>query len=156
MRAAIGFRWIGPLSTGVAAAGLLAIVFPVILAGCSDSGEPPTGSSGDGGGDIEPVSFSADVQPILTQSCATSGCHLAPNPSAGLDLSAGEAYGNLVGVAASGNPSLMRVAAGSAEDSFLYLKLLGQGTSIMPPGGSLPEEQIETIRAWIDAGAEET
>ncbi len=154
MRAAIGFPWIGPLSTGVAAAGLLAIVFPVILAGCSDSGEPPTGSGGDG--DIEPVSFSADVQPILTQSCATSGCHLAPNPSAGLDLSAGEAHGDLVGVTAAGNPSLMRVAAGSAEDSLLYLKLLGQGTSIMPPGGSLPEEQIETIRTWIEEGAAET
>lgn len=138
----------GAISTPILASFMLACV-----AGCSDSGDPPTAAGENGGTD--PVSFSADVQPILTQSCATGSCHAAPNPSAGMDLSADTAYANLVGVTASGNPDLQRVAAGSAEDSFLYLKLLGQGTSIMPPGGSLPAAQIETIRTWIDEGAEE-
>ena len=35
----------------------------------------------------DPVSFSSDVQPILTNNCAFSGCHNQANPADGINLS---------------------------------------------------------------------
>ncbi len=48
------------------------------------------------------------------------------------------------------------IAPGSSQSSHLYLRLTGRDTlgMPMPPTGSLPPEQIETIKNWIDQGAE--
>src|SRR5262249_15452568 len=47
------------------------------------------------------------------------------------------------------------VAPGDSAKSRLYLKLTGsQNGTKMPPAGSLPAEQIEIVKAWIDQGAE--
>ena len=47
------------------------------------------------------------------------------------------------------------VAPGNSAESRLYLKLAGnQNGPQMPPAGSLPPEQIEIVKAWIDQGAE--
>lgn len=121
-----------------------------LLTSCSDRGRVPTTADN---GEEDPVSFAGAVQPILTQNCATSGCHASPGPIAGLDLSAGQAYGNLVGVASGGNPSLLLVSPAVPDSSLIYLKLTAQGASLMPPGGSLPAEEIETVRSWIEEGA---
>ena len=49
------------------------------------------------------------------------------------------------------------VIAGDPEGSLLVQKLIGthsQGT-IMPPGGKLPDDQIQTIVDWIASGAKD-
>jgi hypothetical protein len=98
------------------------------------------------------------VQPIFTRECATSGCHDAARARAGLDLSAGAAYGALVGVTAtqcSGTKKL--VVAGDLAASYLMSKLTGVGMcsgSQMPKAGtSLPAPDLDSITSWICGGA---
>ena len=128
---------------------LLASALLLAVAGCSDRGtEPITGGSTD-----TTVSFAADLQPIFNQTCLT--CH-GTFVSGGLDLTPAVAWANLVGVAATGNPSLQRVIPGNPEQSVLYLKIIGDGSvgNRMPEGGVLDVDTIEQFRMWIVQGAE--
>ena len=48
-----------------------------------------------------------------------------------------------------------RIVPGDSGNSFLYEKIAGNGNGLrMPPTGPLSKEQIDTIKAWIDQGAE--
>lgn len=103
------------------------------------------------------VSFAQAVQPILTASCATAGCHKGVMPQQGMDLSAGNAYGEIVGVAASEcNDGRLRVSPGKPDQSYLLDKIqnkdLCSGTK-MPKLSSLPAASVETIANWICGGA---
>lgn len=112
-----------------------------------------------GGEDVEPaddagnatVSFSGDVLPLIG---GCSGCHGA---SGGLNLSAANAYNNLVGVDAAGCSGEVRVIAGNAENSYLIKKIEGrQGAGCggtMHPSVSISATNIAIIRQWIDDGA---
>jgi mono/diheme cytochrome c family protein len=90
-----------------------------------------------------PPSFRADVFPILQARCIA--CH-----------------GTLGGWQASTYDSVIRsgdhgpaVIPGDVEASLLAAKLLGTQTTgaIMPPGGALDQEEIQTILDWIAGGA---
>src|ERR1017187_2113412 len=75
-----------------------------------------------------PVSFTTQVLPILTTSCAISGCHVpgAQTP----DLTAANAYNDLTGLGyATPDDSL------APQNSVLYKHLSGN-LKIMPPSGS--------------------
>jgi hypothetical protein len=104
---------------------------------------------------IAAVSFSAQVQPIFTASCAVTGCHI-PGGNGPMSMEASVSRGNLVGVdmrnSACGGK---RVVAGDANASGTVKKL--EGTTCgnrMPLGGSaLPTAQIDVIRTWINQGA---
>jgi hypothetical protein len=102
-------------------------------------------------------SFATDIQPIFTNSCATAGCH-APPVQSGLDLRASVAYGNIVNVPSSQNPSLMRIAPGDPDDSYLARKVsdcVGCYVGLRMPWGRppLPDAQIQLLREWVAAGA---
>jgi ankyrin repeat protein len=47
-----------------------------------------------------------------------------------------------------------RVVPGSSSNSFVYYRLIGEYGAQMPPTGALRPEQIATVKAWIDQGAE--
>lgn len=103
-----------------------------------------------------PLSFAADIEPILQASClgagdVTTGCH-GMSPSGGLSLDT-NAYENIVGVPALVNGSFVRVASGAPDDSLLLLKVEGTpppGTlGPMPPAGLIAEESQAMIRSWI-------
>jgi hypothetical protein len=104
-------------------------------------------------------SFSADVQPIFTSQCATStACHVAGNviapPVNPMDLGAGAAYAQIVGVVSSEGPPAPRVAPGNPDGSYMIQKLTGVALPQMPLNlPPLPQDQIDTIRNWIAAGA---
>jgi len=89
-------------------------------------------------------------QYVFTPTCNI--CHGGNFPEAGLNLSAGASYSNLVGVASVGG-NLLRVEAGNSAQSWLIKKLNGDGVSVMPPTGKLSQGIIDTIAIWIDAGA---
>src|SRR5213594_5113855 len=81
--------------------------------------------NGEGG-----ATFARDIQKkIFDSTCATPSCHGAGAASAGLDLSDGAAYSNLVGVPAANEAAraagLLRVAPGDPDHSYLLLKLEG-------------------------------
>jgi mono/diheme cytochrome c family protein len=89
------------------------------------------------------VSFTTDVMPIFEADCAI--CH-----------------GNLGGWDASDYDSVMTtgnnapvIIPGDAENSLLAQKMVGTQTigNIMPPGGLLPEDEIQIILDWIESGA---
>lgn len=128
----------------------LATVFTVVV-GCSDEDNP---TSGNGNGNEE-VSFSSDVQPILTTNCTNSACHDATDPQEGMNLEAGSAYDNIVDVNSSQNPSLKRVDPGNPDDSYLIQKLEGTAPGFRMPRDQPPlsDAQIQLIRDWIAQGA---
>src|SRR5215475_13925913 len=90
------------------------------------------------------VEFDRDVLPILRQNCL--GCHGPSQQISALRLDrrssvfkAGRRY----------------VVPGASANSFVYLRLIGPEFGVqMPPTGPLKQEQIETIKTWIEQGAE--
>ena len=96
------------------------------------------------------VDFAREVRPILSDNCFS--CH-GPDEATrqrGLRLDVHEGLfedrGRLGGPA---------VVAGNAADSRLYQRLVTESSRLrMPRGGdALTDEQIETLRLWIDQGA---
>lgn len=100
-------------------------------------------------------SFSADIQPVFSASCAMGGCHGGGSAQAGLLLSPGPAYANLVNAASTEDPSKKRVLPGDAAKSYLVLKVEGNQSSgsRMPPAGPLAANTIRNIKNWISRGA---
>lgn len=140
----------------------LLAVFALGLATASCTGEsgataldPP-----EGGGGARDFGLSNGAQPIFTRNCAFGGCHGGSSPQQGMNLSAGLAYSNTVNVPSRQVPRLYRVAPGDPDSSYLMLKLQGLAGAVggvgtrMPLGGQLTPAQIDTIRAWIAAGAQ--
>lgn len=102
--------------------------------------------------------FTSIQQNIFTPNCAVSGCHLGGGAASQLDLSAGNAYSNLVGVASVEVPTLLRVEPGDPDNSYLVRKIEGGPgiTGLQMPRGRDPlsTDQIQAIRGWIGAGAQ--
>ena len=122
----------------------------LMLTSCEDSIQGPEDEPVNGGPNNMRATFSSIQADVFTPTCAVAGCHGgAQNPN----LSAGQAYNNLVNKPSSGNPSMMRVKPGESVNSYLMKKLNGDGTSIMPPNGQLSQVKIDSISLWINNGA---
>jgi ankyrin repeat protein len=90
------------------------------------------------------VDFGRDVLPIFRQQCGD--CHGAAKQRAGMRLDRRSSVLKALS---------RRVVPGNSANSFLYYRLIGdQYGQQMPPTGELRPEQIATIKAWIDQGAE--
>ncbi|MBQ38849.1 MAG: hypothetical protein CME04_20880 [Gemmatimonadaceae bacterium] len=110
----------------------------------------------------EAVDFETQIQPVLTTSCAVSGCHTGETlafggfSGAGLILFAGQSLEQLVGVVSKLDKDRLRVVPGNSAESLLVQKLeradgVGSG---MPLGSDpLTAEMIQLIKDWIDQGA---
>jgi len=130
----------------------IVVLSALLFAACSKSSNPTSPPSGS-------VSFKNDVQPIFTASCASSSCHGGSSPQKGQNLTVGNAFSNIVNVASVEVPSYLRVKPSSSDSSYLYMKITGDsriasGTVKMPKGGSLSSADIQTIKNWIDQGAQ--
>jgi hypothetical protein len=92
---------------------------------------------------------------VFTPACATSGCHKGKVPSAGLDLTAGNAWAAIVNVGSVQVPTLLLVSPGDSANSYLMQKIQGTAASggQMPVRGSLTPAQVLSIQQWIDSGA---
>ncbi len=135
----------------------------------------PSGAVLDGDGDGNPggiftatfaVEAAAPAAPTLTEiqneifsvSCASSGCHGGATPAQGMNLSAGQAFSNIVGVASLQAPALNRVQPGDPDNSYLVQKVEGTaaGGARMPLGQpALSNELIQKLRGWIADGAQD-
>lgn len=96
------------------------------------------------------------VEPVLTRSCASGGCHDAAAATGGLDLET-DPLGAIVGVESTTYAGAVYVAPGDAAASLLYQKVAGtQGEGLggrMPIGAPLGAAELAAIKAWIDEGA---
>ena len=90
-------------------------------------------------------SFSADISPILTNRCATVGCHVAGGPH-GVNLSTYDA------ISAGGDDGVI-VVAGNARESEV-VKQIVQGRMPPPPAEPLEAAQTQLIIDWINEGAD--
>lgn len=106
-------------------------------------------------GIVSSAFFANDVAPIFNSNCAFSGCHVAPNPAQGMDLSSAQSYAALVDVRAN-QVSIDRVEPGDPDGSYVIHKLEGlNGVTQMPLNGTpLPQAAIDVVRAWIQDGAQ--
>ncbi|HUS28074.1 MAG TPA: hypothetical protein VMZ53_06180 [Kofleriaceae bacterium] len=124
-----------------------------------------TGAPGDGSTtpltDCQEATQHSDLawiqQKVFTPSC-TDECHSTPDPSSGMDLTAGHAYTNLVNVNSNQFSGWKRVVPGDPRSSMLMVQIGGeQGPALegtMPWGQpKLCDEKIDAIRRWIAAGA---
>ena len=88
------------------------------------------------------VSFSIDILPIFTESCAKSGCHNTGDHSP--DLTAANAYYELW--------AFGFIDTTDDRASVLFTRM-DATSSTMPPLGRLPEDKIQLVLAWIEQGA---
>ncbi len=116
---------------------LLATLFLVSAVACSSddsSGGGNTGGNNQTNCDNFTPRFSADVQPIINQTCAIAGCHVSGFGSGDFTTFNG-----------------IKNRAGSIKTQVV-------AKSMPPPNSSGPksltDDQIRTIRCWIDNGAE--
>ena len=142
----------------------LALAAALSLGACGDSGTGPNDNPGNGGGGgggntrviVTDPSFSNVIQEIFSRrGCSASSCH-GSSQQAGLSLSSGSAYANLVNVAAT-QSGVARVIPGNANDSYLIVKVEGRQTvgERMPLGGSaLDNIDLTNLKNWINQGAQ--
>lgn len=124
----------------------IATIVAWIEAGAPEAGSAEAGSDGAAGEtatvDLANVSFQNDVLPLFTEHCAE--CHSDDEPEEGLvltsykDVMAGSFYGSVI------KPN-------DVEGSYL-VELVSTGQ--MPKrGADLTQTQVDTIIAWVEAGA---
>jgi mono/diheme cytochrome c family protein len=123
-------------------AALLACGLALLAASAGSAPSPPDGKT------TAPEAaprrdLAATAHEILAKRCF--GCH-GKEQTAGLDLRTRE--GALKGGAR--GPAL---TPGSAAASRLYQVIAGVAKPRMPPAGALPDAEVKTLQAWIDAGA---
>lgn len=93
----------------------------------------------------EAPSFSEDVRPIFQRSC--QGCHQPASKMSGLDLTT---YAGLM----AGGSKGASVVPGEPDGGLLIGYVTGEREPRMPLSQDpLPDEQIETLKRWIAAGA---
>ena len=97
-----------------------------------------------------------EIQPIFNMSCALANCHVGDG-AAGLNLEAGRAFGDVVGIPSTQVDDLL-VKAGDPDLSYLFEKVADPEPRIgtrMPIGNVLDPLDVEAIRQWIAGGAVE-
>ena len=105
------------------------------------------------------ISFAADVQPILTANCVV--CHSGTaegNSTSGLSLidydsvMRGTRFGPVVTPGSGVSSNLYLVVAHKTSEE-IHMPPHGDKSLAKGRGTSLTENEIETIRTWIDQGA---
>lgn len=91
---------------------------------------------------------------IFEPRCNFGACHGSAAPARGLDLQS-DPFGSLVDVASATDPAIKRVVPGEPDASLLLQVLIGPsgGVRQMPLGAEVTPEELEQVRAWIEAGA---
>lgn len=94
------------------------------------------------------LNFTDNASKIFQARCNT--CHNADKASGGLNLTT---FATMMEGGGSGSA----IEPGDPDNSWLFLLVSHQETPHMPPNAPrIPDEEVETLRAWIEAGAPET
>ena len=91
-----------------------------------------------------PPKFETDVAPILRDHCVR--CHSGNDPDGGIDLSRASGL-------ASGSSDQSIIRPGNSQSSHLIEVVSGDKPEMPKSGKPLSQQQIATLKDWIDAGA---
>lgn len=91
-------------------------------------------SASSGTTDCDKITYSKDIQPIIENNCAITGCHV-PNGSGASD------YSTFDGVKS------------SADNGELKKRMIDGNPSFMPASGKLDEATLSKVTCWLNAGA---
>ena len=122
----------------------LAALFPITaaLSSCDNQNQPQ----------FHNVTYANDVEPIIQKHCAE--CHVTGQQGAKASGLLLDSYESLM----KGTSLGQVINPGSAMSSSLYILISGKDKlTINMPHGNMPlsDEEIETIRVWIENGAVE-
>jgi hypothetical protein len=129
------------------------------LVACADFESPVDPTAGLPDVLVANPDFNTHILPVLTKRCSIGGCHSMATAQAELDLTAGVAYDNLVGVASRQRPQYSRIRPFRPDSSWLVLLISAgaggvDGYARMPLSSTpLTPNQIGTIINWVNAGA---
>jgi hypothetical protein len=137
--------------------GALIVLLGATLAwtGCGNVKPLPTEPDG-GGPPPADATFTRVQSEVFSVNCALSGCHAGTAPTGGMNLSAGAAYGNIVGVPSTERSDLHRIEPGDPNRSYLVKKIRGDADIVgspMPLIGSLTDAQRQVVIEWVRRGA---
>jgi hypothetical protein len=146
-----------------ATGGVSGMLCTLVLAACSGSGagldangRPPDPRGGGGGATGVPTADFDSIQAnVFTPIC--TDCHAGAGAPQGLRLDSANSYSLLVSVPSTEAPSILRVAPGDPDNSYIIQKLEGHAAvgAQMPYGGPpLSADVIAVIRQWIADGAQ--
>jgi hypothetical protein len=132
--------------------GLFIATAALAMGGCDEKLSDLTGPTPN----LKPTLSSIQSE-ILSPRCA--GCHIGNGrflPGA-MNLTEGNSYASLVGVASIEKPALQRVNPGDPENSYIVHKVEGRagiaGARMPFNGTPLTDGQILVIKRWIELGA---
>lgn len=122
--------------------------------------------TGEGLPDAAPISGSIpetfqDIESNIFEPVCAAQCHHGGAAPRGLSLEHGRALSMLVGIPSVEDPSMLRVAPGQPDESYLIVKLVQYDArrlgKRMPFTGPpyLGDPQISALRRWIREGATE-
>ena len=97
-------------------------------------------------GQTADLSFTRDVAPILSKRCTV--CHSGPNAQKGLQM-------GKVADLLRGGESGAAIAPGEPDRSLILEKAAGDKPVMPPAGDPMTKEEIEILRQWIAAGAQD-
>lgn len=102
-----------------------------------------------------PAAKLSDIQTkVFNVTCALSGCHGSTNTQAGLLLTQGNSFSELINVQGEAFPNFKRVVPDSSSQSLLVKLIKGELSPRMPKDrDALPPAVIDSIIKWIDTGA---
>jgi hypothetical protein len=136
---------------------LMLVISLISVWSCSNNSTGTSSNGGSNGGNNNGNSdtyFARNIEPIFNGSCGGTGCHI-PGPTSGVSLgnyndvinSTGVQYGQKI------------INAGNAANSPIIDKISSANPSFgvrMPKGGNpLSQSQIDTLKSWINRGANE-
>jgi len=163
-------NWVREVEMGTRLVGFGLILF--VLSGCARPGgsatggdatgqetaaQPATGTATgakqQGKGTVTPESsarsdLERQVQEVFNKHCTR--CH---GRSGGLSLKKGQSFKNLINAKSKRYAPKLRVVPGKPEESVLYHKLIGtkEYGRRMPLNRTMPEENVELIKKWIES-----
>lgn len=79
------------------------------------------------------IGYAEDIAPIVTKNCSISGCHVMPNPAAGVMLDTYELF------------------KAKAESGRIKARVIDENPTRMPPAGITPDEK-KLIECWLNNG----
>ncbi len=131
---------------------LFILVASLVMGGCDEKLSDLTGPTPN----LQPTLSSIQSE-ILRSAASAATTASRGSCRAVMNLTDGNAYASLVGVASIQKPGLQRVAPGDPANSYLVHKIEGRagitGQRMPLTGTPLTDGQILVIRRWIELGA---